>query len=349
MTTAIYRILDASFNRIGEGFRTLEDYARFALNDALLAESAKGLRHDLATAASQLPRRELLAARDTPGDVGTDLQTSGEQTRAAPASVAVAAATRCQQALRSAEEYAKCISPNVAVQLEKIRYQTYTLAAAIETLPDRCNRLADRNLYALINGADGKDSFLKNLRSLAEGGVDIFQLRDKQLSDRELFEYGSAAMTALRQMPGQRPLLIINDRADIAIACQADGVHVGQDELPLASVRKMMPPASLIGVSTHSYAQAETAVLGGADYIGCGPTFPSQTKTFDEFPGLDFLKQIAASISLPAFAIGGINQENLNQVLQTGIRRIAVTAALQSAAAPQQAAAALKQSLSKAQ
>jgi thiamine-phosphate pyrophosphorylase len=94
------------------------------------------------------------------------------------------------------------------------------------------------------------------------------------------------------------------------VLCRADGVHVGQEELTIRDVRQIVGPEMLVGVSTHSIEQARQAVLDGASYLGCGPTFPSETKHFDHFPGLDFLRQVAAEISLPAFAIGGITLEH---------------------------------------
>ena len=130
------------------------------------------------------------------------------------------------------------------------------------------------------------------------------------------------------------PIFILNDRPDLAVLARADGVHVGQEELSVHDVRQIVGPTMLIGVSTHTIEQARQAVLDGANYLGCGPTFPSGTKHFDHFPGLDFLRQVAAEISLPAFAIGGITRENLPQVLATGFTRVAVGGAIASSAHP---------------
>jgi thiamine-phosphate pyrophosphorylase len=123
----------------------------------------------------------------------------------------------------------------------------------------------------------------------------------------------------------------MNDRPDIAVLSRADGVHVGQEELTVQDARQIVGPERLIGVSTHTIEQARHAVLDGASYIGCGPTFPSNTKQFDHFPGLDFLRQVAAEISLPAFAIGGITVENMIEVQRAGLHRVAVGAAITSA------------------
>ncbi|MCL4142542.1 UNVERIFIED_CONTAM: hypothetical protein GTU68_045160 [Idotea baltica] len=119
----------------------------------------------------------------------------------------------------------------------------------------------------------------------------------------------------------------MNDRADIAVAVGAGGVHVGQEELSVADVRAIVGPEKLIGVSTHSLQQAQDAVIDGANYIGVGPVFPSTTKAFDSHVGLDLIRDVCQTISLPAFAIGGINLENASQVAAAGCGRVAVTAA----------------------
>ncbi len=123
----------------------------------------------------------------------------------------------------------------------------------------------------------------------------------------------------------------MNDRPDLAALASADGVHLGQEELSVKDARSIVGPQALVGVSTHSLEQARSAVIDGADYIGVGPTFPSGTKPFDEFPGVDLLRAVAAEIRLPAFAIGGIDATNVGQVLEAGFTRIAVAGAITTA------------------
>jgi thiamine-phosphate pyrophosphorylase len=128
------------------------------------------------------------------------------------------------------------------------------------------------------------------------------------------------------------------------VLSSADGVHLGQNELSVKDARNIVGPGRLIGVSTHTLEQARQAVLDGANYIGVGPTFPSPTKSFDHFPGLELLRAVAAEVSLPAFAIGGISEENVEQVMAAGFRRIAVRSAVTDADRP---AAAVSRLLSK--
>ena len=159
----------------------------------------------------------------------------------------------------------------------------------------------------------------------------VFQLREKSLPDRELLERARNVRRWTRQAGA---LFIVNDRPDIARLAEADGVHLGQDDLPVEAARRILGPDALIGVSTHSLEQVRRAVLDGADYLGVGPTFPSRTKAFDHFPGLDFVRSAAAETSLPAFALGGINLANVGQAVAAGATRVAVGAAVAPADDP---------------
>jgi thiamine-phosphate pyrophosphorylase len=137
----------------------------------------------------------------------------------------------------------------------------------------------------------------------------------------------------------------MNDRPDLAVLCDADGVHVGQDELTVRDVRRIVGPDRLVGVSTHDIEQARQAVLDGADYLGVGPVFPSDTKSFDAFAGLEFVRQAAAEITRPWFAIGGITAANLADVTAAGAERIAIGAAICAADDPADATRALRSRL----
>jgi thiamine-phosphate pyrophosphorylase len=187
----------------------------------------------------------------------------------------------------------------------------------------------------LVDGRDSAEDFDKLARAIVTAGPHMVQLRDKQLDDRELINRARQ----LRQLTrDSNSLCIINDRADVAAAVNADGVHLGQEDLPVKDARTIVGPRMIIGVSTHNIDQARAAVLDGANYLGAGPTFPSQSKSFDAFAGLDYLREVAAEVRLPTFAIGGITAANLTDVLATGISRVAVGAAVAAATNPASAA-----------
>jgi thiamine-phosphate pyrophosphorylase len=328
---AAWRILDANANRASEGLRVAEEYARFVLDDPHLTRLLKELRHDLAAVLKQIPPEWRTAARATRDDVGTQIATPAESRRADPAGVAAAGFQRVEQSLRALEEYGKIVAPFAAAEFEQLRYRTYTLEKAALATARALERLAGARLYVLIDGGKDLDELTRRCEALVSAGVHVLQLRDKRLDDRTLLERARA----LRKIAaGSETLFIMNDRADLAYLAQADGVHVGQEELPVKDARAIVGPKALVGVSAHSLEQARAAVLDGADYLGVGPTFPSATKEFATFPGLELLEAVSREIRLPAFAIGGVSLDNVPQVKEAGFTRIAVNAAVNGAADP---------------
>lgn len=336
------RILDASANRAREALRVIEDYIRFALDDAFLSGELKRLRHDLTEALSSVGTVRLLAARDTLQDVGTTLKTDAEQQRHSLLAVVRANLKRLQEALRSLEEFGKLHSINLGQTLEKLRYRSYTLERAILLGADSRQRLADAQLYVLLTGSQCTAALDWTIQEAVAGGAQVFQLREKTLSDRQLLERARQVRRWTREAGA---LFIINDRPDIARLVDADGVHIGQDELPVKEVRRIVGPDALIGVSTHNLDQVRRAILDGANYLGVGPTFPSGTKAFEMFPGLDFVRQVARETSLPAFVIGGVNLDTIAATVAAGARRVAVGQAICQADDPRQAAVIMRQTL----
>jgi thiamine-phosphate pyrophosphorylase len=334
-TAPVLRILDASLNRAGEGLRVVEEYVRFVLDDPFLTGQAKLLRHELTSAAAVLPATDRHAARDTLHDVGTQVTAASEGARESLQQVCAASIKRTEQSLRSLEEYGKLVDGQFAAAMESLRYRLYTLEKAIDVGPSSRERLEAVQLCVLTDGRTCPTEFEMLVAELVEARVPMIQLRDKRLDDRELI----TRARVLRQLTrGTATLAVINDRADIAAAVDADGVHLGQEDLSLKDARTVVGTAMLIGVSTHKFGQARSAVLDGANYLGAGPTFPSRTKIFDQFSGLDYLRSLAAEVRLPTFAIGGITAENLPSVLSTGVSRVAVGGAVTSAREPASAA-----------
>ena len=339
-----YRILDAAINRASEGVRVVEDYTRMVLNDGHLSQRLKQLRHDLVAALQPLDQNKRIQSRDSDSDVGRNNKTETEYQRPDQTGVVQANMARVAQSLRTIEEFSKTISTSVAQQVEQLRYQTYTLEKAILTTMMSVRNLAGIRLYVLVNGMGSPDQLCETSEALVRAGVDMIQLRDKRLSDRELIVAGQALSKAVRGTHGK---WVMNDRCDLALASGANGVHLGQDDMHVSDARRVMGPSKLIGISTHSVAQAKKAVIAGANYIGVGPVFQSETKSFDELMGINLVEKVLEEIQLPIYAIGGINQENVEELTSIGCHHIAVSSVIMRAKDPSSVARDLKGKLTR--
>lgn len=201
------------------------------------------------------------------------------------------------------------------------------------------SRLSTVQLYFVCDRAPGGRPLGEVLPAALRGGVDIFQLRDKTASDEEVLEAAAVARTICAE---HGVLFVLNDRPDLAVAAGADGVHVGQDDMPLAEARAIVGPDRIVGRSTHEPAQL--ADCAGADYAAVGPVHATPTKPGRPAAGLDYVRHAAAQApaGLPWFAIGGIDRTNVGDIAAAGARRIVVVRAIAEAADPEQAARELR-------
>lgn len=326
----VYRVLDANFNRAVEGLRSVEEYFRFILENGAMTAEIKDLRHAIASVCR--PWIDVWTdQRDSTADVGSTIAASDEYHRSGLNDVVGANLARVNQALRALEEYSKVVCPELAPPLEATRYRFYDLEKRVKRFLLADHALLDRQIYVLTSGCDSQADFEARIDQLCRAGADLIQLREKDLDDGELLQRAKAAARICRD---QGTLFIVNDRPDVAMMAAADGVHVGQEEFPVSDLRRILPHQMLVGVSTHSLEQALQAERDGADYIGVGPTFPSGTKCFDAFTGPELLEAVAPRITIPAFAIGGIQLDNLEQVVQAGFTRIAVSGAVHHSEQP---------------
>ena len=182
-------------------------------------------------------------------------------------------------------------------------------------------------LYPITDARLSGLSHAEQVALLADGGATFVQLREKRLSPREFYREAESALHVARAR-GVR--LIINDRVDVALALQADGVHLGQDDLPPEAARRLLGKRAIIGLSTHNLEQAREAAHQPVDYIAIGPIFPTSSKENpDPVVGLDGLRRVHEAIgSFPLVAIGGINLENARQTLDAGADTVAVLSVL---------------------
>lgn len=329
------RIIDANLNRASEAARVLEEIARFLLEDKELSEKLKNIRHQI-NSTQDKDYSKYLEARDTEQDVGVDIKNNTEKTNIE--SIFKANIKRLQQALRTLAEYSTENKDNLAV-FEKLRYTSYTLEQIMwDRLGAHGAQLDSKKLYLVTNSDkfDSDDYFLDAIASALEGGVDILQLREKDMPAKRIIELGRKIKQLCLQYDAT---FIINDRVDIAAVLEADGVHLGQDDLDVASARAILGrDKCIVGVSTHCPEQAIKAVEDGADYIGVGPVFATPTKEGRIPVGLEYVKWASENIEIPAFAIGGIDEKNVDEVINAGAKRIAVVRAIINAKSPQKAA-----------
>lgn len=191
------------------------------------------------------------------------------------------------------------------------------------------------NLYFVTDESVPLDKLLFIVEEAVKGGVSVVQLREKQSSGKSFFEKARYLKQLLQKY---NVPLIINDRVDIALAVEADGVHIGQSDLPLKSVRKIVPSNMIVGVSVSTVEQAIEAERNGANYIGVGAVFPTNTKEDAKVLPEGMLEQIIQNIKIPAVAIGGIKIDNLSKIAVTGVDGIAVVSGIMKAKNPKDAA-----------
>lgn len=213
---------------------------------------------------------------------------------------------------------------------------------------DRRARLAAARLYLVCDASPGGRSLPEVLHPAIAGGVDVVQLRDKQLADDELTAVANAAHALCERLGA---LLIVNDRPHVAREAGADGAHVGQDDMDVTAVRELLGPDMLIGLSTHAESEIDAARSRAADgtplvdYIGVGPVYETPTKPGRPAVGLELVRYAAGHASIPFFAIGGLNAHNLAEVVAAGATRAVVLRAIADADDPEQAARELRELL----
>ena len=338
---AVLRLLDANLDRAREGLRVIEDWCRFGLDRADLVARSKDMRQRL----GRLHDERYKQARDAAGDVATGMAHPAQREREQPQAVVAANCGRVQEALRVLEEFGRGLDDRLAEEAAAVRYALYDLEVDVIRASASGQQLRERlrvaRLYLVTSPSPRLEAVVE---AALEGGVRLVQYRAK---DGSLAPDGQPITDAVRLQQAQAlrqlcsrygALFLVNDRIDIALAVDADGVHLGQGDLPPALARQLLGPEKLIGRSTHALAQLQQAMRDGCDYVGVGPVNATPTKPGREPVGLDYVRQAAAESAIPFFAIGGIEAANLQAVLDTGATQVAVVRAITEAADPAQAA-----------
>jgi thiamine-phosphate pyrophosphorylase len=321
--SAVCRILDANLDRAREGLRIIEEWCRFGLNHSRLSDECKQLRQELASWHTP----DLRTARDTPGDPGTELTHPQEERRASLGTLLQANFCRVQEALRVVEEYGKLYNPTMGIAFKQMRYRVYTLESCLLGY-QRHQLLARSHLYLVTSPMEG---LLNVVEAALQGGLSLVQYRDKDTADLDRLEMARQ----LRQLCQQYgAIFLINDRVDLALAVDADGVHLGQQDMPIAIARQLLGPQKIIGRSTTNPEEMQRAIQEGADYIGVGPVYETPTKAGKAPVGLEYIHHVAKNVSIPWFAIGGIDVNNIKEVINAGAQRVAVVRAIVHAEQP---------------
>lgn len=330
--SAIDRLLDANLDRAREGLRVLEDWSRFALERPDLVARTKDMRQRLGV----LHRDSYKRARHTATDPAAGLAHPAQAERLVPAQVVAANAARVQEALRVLEEFGRLEAGALAAEAAAIRYALYDLEVDLLRAgrggDERRAQLRSCHLYLITNPAPELETVVA---AALEAGVRLVQYRAKEglpgLDDQRRLQEA----LALRRLCHQHgALFLVNDRIDLALAVEADGVHLGQGDLPPALARRLLGPERLVGRSTHRIEQLRQAVIDGCDYVGVGPVRATPTKPGREPVGLAYVKQAALECPLPFFAIGGIDALAVAMLREAGAERIAVVRAITAAADP---------------
>ncbi|MBI2852207.1 MAG: thiamine phosphate synthase [Chloroflexi bacterium] len=339
MSDETLRIIDANLNRLGEGLRLLEEIARLLLNDAEMTQQLKTMRHELLVEDVSF-NLKLQRARDAGRDVGAELQVPGEEkTRELPL-VVVANARRAQESLRVLEELAKL--PDIASEMDfdkfsRARFALYTIEQKMMTRLQRKDKLERlRGLYVIVDTETLKGrGHVEVARQAVKGGARAIQLRDKSMLRKKLLPIARE----LKNMCAEHgALFIVNDYLDIALETDADGLHVGQEDLPVRVARRWLPQDKVLGASARTVELARAAETDGADYLGVGAMYPTLSKVKTVVVGLERLRQIRQAVSLPLVAIGGINMSNAADVVSAGADAVAVMSAVAGADSPEEAA-----------
>lgn len=335
----VARVIDANFNRAREALRVIEDYARFIRNDRTASEAAKCFRHDLALACKRIPTSQLLAARNTPGDVGTSVSHASEAQRSNPEAVFTAAAKRLPEALRTIEEFGKTVNAEFASAIEQLRYRSYELERLVTLRPAGQASFPASGVYVLLTEALCHHDWLDTASAVLEAGAVCVQLREKSLDDAELL---GRARRLVELCARYEAASIVNDRADIAVLAGASGVHVGQTDLRISEIRRILSPDQFVGISTHNSDQLEDALRQMPDYVAVGPMYQSPTKPQTHIPGQTLLEEALSTTSLPVVPIGGIEASTACELVAAGAKMLCACSSVISQKDPGKAVADLR-------
>ena len=327
----IFQIIDANLDRAREGLRVLEDWARFGLGNNNCVSRIKNYRQILGKNHLEVYKQ----SRNYIDDQCRGLTHLEQLKRKTPEQIISSNAGRVQEALRVIEEFSRDHNHELSKTASEIRYEIYNLEIELLNLNLRKKLLGiinENNLYSIT---EKKENLLEIIEEILNGGVKIIQHRFKKGNDKDHLEEAIKINSLCRKY---NSLFIINDRIDIALASDADGIHLGQNDLDLKSARKILGSSKIIGISANNAIDISNAIKNGCDYIGIGPVFKTSTKKNKEPLGLEKIKTLTKDLQIPWFAIGGINKTNIANLKNYGIKKVALVSEIMNSEDPKREA-----------
>jgi len=327
MQPSIYTVIDANVNRLMEGLRVVEEVSRFILRNSDLTNMIKDLRAKVKEAVFLASKgdEKLLDSRDIKKDSGRKLYSEAEGKRPGLSSIITANIKRAQEAARVLEEFTKLMDPEAGKRFKAVRFELYDLEKEIKKYYRNTIEIPgklDFDLYVVTDpDVLGGRSPVEAVRQVIKGGCRMVQLRDKKASIGQYYRWAKEISKICKN---EGATFVVNDYADICMEVEADGLHIGQSDVPVSVARKLLGHGKIIGLSTHSKEQALKGSKSGADYISIGPIFSTPSKPNNITLGTDFIKWASRNVDVPFVAIGGINSNNLRQVINAGAKSVAV-------------------------
>ena len=335
----ISQIIDANLDRAREGLRVLEDWARFGLGLENYVIKIKNFRQILGKNHLEVYKK----SRNHIEDQCKGLSHVEQNNRKSPGKIISSNSARVQEALRVIEEFSRLNNKELAKVASEIRYEIYTLEVELLNFNTRKNSekiIRDNGLYAIT---DQKSDVLEKIEDILIGGVKLIQHRFKTGTDKNRLEEAIKIKNLCKKY---NALFIVNDRVDIALASDADGIHLGQNDLDLKTARKLLGNSKIIGISANNEIDISTAIKDGCDYIGIGPVFKTSTKKDKEPLGLEKIKYLTKDIKIPWFAIGGISKKNISYLKNNGFSKFAIVSELMNSEDPKEEAIMILKELS---
>ena len=335
----IFQIIDANLDRAREGLRVLEDWARFGLGDNEFVIKIKNFRQLLGKNHLKIYKQ----SRNYTVDQCKGITHSEQFKRKTPEQIICSNACRVQEALRVVEEFSRLHNHQLSEIASEIRFEIYTLEVELLSLSKRkksAQIIKENHLYVIT---DQKEKLTEIIEGLLIAGVKIIQHRFKRGTDKDHLE---EAIKIKNLCKSYNSLFIINDRVDIALASNADGIHLGQDDLDLKTARKLLGYSKIVGISANNAIDISNALREGCDYIGIGPVFETTTKKNKKPLGIENIKTLTKDLNIPWFAIGGIKSSNILYLKRNGFKKFALVSQLMNSEDPKEDAIMILKELS---